>query len=121
MSKITRTKFNLTDIQNATLSGGVAISSISNTIMGPGYATVVGTIAGVIAGFCFTWVHQNLQKYIRFFDTRGVLYLHGVQGIFGAIVGMIAIGNIEDFQYGTPKQVLLPPLNPLDEDREPTD
>jgi ammonium transporter Rh len=39
------------DIQNATLSGGVAVGAIADLMLGPGGAFFMGTITGVVSAF----------------------------------------------------------------------
>ena len=44
-------RFQVVDIQNATLSGGVAVGAIADLMIGPGGAFCMGTITGVISAF----------------------------------------------------------------------
>ena len=44
-------RFQVVDIQNATLSGGVAVGAIADLMLQPGGAFVMGTITGMVSAF----------------------------------------------------------------------
>jgi len=46
-----RGKFEMEDLQNATLAGGVAIGSSSDLVIKPYAALLIGTIAGIVSSF----------------------------------------------------------------------
>ena len=44
-------RFQVVDIQNATLSGGVAVGAVADLMLHPGGAFVMGTITGMVSAF----------------------------------------------------------------------
>ncbi len=88
-----RGKVSIADIANAALAGGVAIGSTCNKIP-PTYAFGIGLAAGAISTFGFAVIQDRFQKAIKKIDTCGVLHLHGLPGLFGGLVAMIAVNGI---------------------------
>lgn len=81
-----RRKISAADIANATLAGGVAIGSICARPDFFAGAFVVGGAAGLISTFGFAFIQGRLQTGLRKVDTCGVMYLHGLPGLFGGFV-----------------------------------
>jgi len=77
---------------NATLAGGVAIGSASDVIVAPWAAMLIGWLGGVLSAIGFQVIGPWLNTKLKLADTCGVNSLHGMPGIFGAIVSAIAIG-----------------------------
>jgi len=88
-----RGKISIADIANAALAGGVAIGSTCDKVPSS-YAFVIGILAGILSTFGFAviqnWFH-NLGKKV---DTCGVLHLHGLPGVFGGLIAIIAVDGI---------------------------
>lgn len=88
-----RGKVSVADIANAALAGGVAIGSTCDKVPAT-YAFVIGIIAGTLSTVGFAalqnWFHDLGKKV----DTCGVLHLHGLPGLFGGLVAMIAVNGI---------------------------
>lgn len=80
----------MVDIQNATLAGGVAMGSAADMAVHPGFALLTGAIAGTISVFGFSKLQGFVENHLRIHDTCGVLNLHGMPGVLGAIVSIIA-------------------------------
>jgi len=78
-------KLSPVSIQNATLAGGVAIGAVADMHVQPIGALMIGGIAGAIScvGFC---KHDSLIP--AQWDTCGINNLHGMPGIFGALVSV---------------------------------
>lgn len=83
-------KFDMRDVQNASIAGGVAIGVCANMITNPGYALGVGGSAGFITVVSSIVIKPLLENYIGLHDTCNVLGVHGMPGIMGAIYGAIA-------------------------------
>jgi ammonium transporter Rh len=91
-------QFEMEDVQNATLAGGVAIGASADITIGPGGAMIVGMIAGTISTLGFRFLTSKLEQVIKLNDSCGVNNLHGMPGVFGGIVSIIssAIYSSED-------------------------
>jgi ammonium transporter Rh len=87
-SILIRGKIEIGDIANASLAGGVAIGAAVANVT-PGWAMIVGLIAGAISVVGYTIVQPKLQRATGGIDTCGVHNLHGMPGVFG---GLVAIG-----------------------------
>ncbi len=88
-----RGKVSIADIANAALAGGVAIGSTCD-IVPPAYAFIIGILAGSISTFGFAIIQSWNQTMVKKIDTCGVLHLHGLPGLFGGIVAMVAVEGI---------------------------
>ena len=95
-------KFDMVDIQNATLAGGVAVGSASDLVIGPWGAILLGCIGGTVSVFGYTRVQPWLQANCGLHDTCGVHNLHGMPGIIGGIGGAISAAVVSDNEYGQP-------------------
>lgn len=82
-------KFEMVDIANATLAGGVAVGSSADLIIGPGAAMLIGCSAGFISTLGFIHLTPWLEAKFGLTDTCGVLNLHGTPGIIGSVAGVI--------------------------------
>jgi ammonium transporter Rh len=88
-----RGKISVADIANAALAGGVAIGSTCDKVP-PMCAFAIGMIAGLISTVGFSRLQDRFQNAIKKVDTCGVLHLHGLPGLFGGLVAMLAVGGI---------------------------
>lgn len=83
-------KFDMIDIQNATLAGGVAVGSSSDLVIQPWGALCIGIAAGwlSVCGYCYIspWLERNIGLH----DTCGIHNLHGMPGVLGAVGGAIS-------------------------------
>ncbi|KJE94671.1 Rh-associated glycoprotein [Capsaspora owczarzaki ATCC 30864] len=90
-------RFEVVDIQNATLAGGVAIGAVSNLCVSPAGALAVGSVAGVVSCAGYIWTQPWLQKKISLYDTCGVHNLHGMPGLIGCAASVIATAAQANF------------------------
>lgn len=88
-----RGKISAADIANATLAGGVAIGSTCDLAL-PGAAFAIGIMAGIVSTFGFAVIQSRLTDAAKTVDTCGVLYLHGLPGIFGGIAALFVVSGI---------------------------
>jgi len=88
-----RGKVSVADIANAALAGGVAIGSTCDKVP-PAVAFTIGIIAGTLSTFGFAVIQDRFQNATKKVDTCGVLHLHGLPGLFGGLVAMIAVNGI---------------------------
>ena len=89
-SILVRGKIEIGDIANASLAGGVAIGATVANVT-PGWAMIIGLIAGAISVIGYTIIQPKLQKATGGVDTCGVHNLHGMPGVFG---GLVALGLV---------------------------
>lgn len=89
-----RGKISAADIANATLAGGVAIGSTCD-LATPGAAFAIGLFAGVISTFGFAVIQARLTEKAKTVDTCGVLYLHGLPGLFGGLAALFVVTGID--------------------------
>ncbi len=100
VSRLLRKKFDMEDIQNATLAGGVAVGSSADLVIGPYAALIIGAIAGTVSVGGYTWGTEYLQDKYSIYDTCGVHNLHGIPGIIGGAVGAISAATASEKVYG---------------------
>merc|ERR1711998_694421 len=91
-------KFDMVDIQNATLAGGVAVGSASDLVIGPWGAILLGCIGGVVSVLGYTRLQPWLAQNCGLHDTCGVHNLHGMPGVIGGIFGCI-FASIAETNY----------------------
>lgn len=84
-------KFEMEDILNASLAGGVIIGAPSGVLSNVGAAMAIGFIGGIISTFCFMKLNAALKNSIGLHDTCGVHNLHGIPGLLGGILSAIII------------------------------
>jgi len=95
-----KNKFNMVDIQNATLSGGVAVGSSADLVIGPYASLIIGAVAGTWSVIGYTYISPLLEKRFGIYDTCGVLNLHGMPGIIGGLGGFISSATASKNLYG---------------------
>ena len=111
MSKFFRKKFNMVDIQNATLAGGVAVGSSADLVIGPSFSLLIGMIAGIMSTGGYNKVQPFLQRKLRIHDTCCVNNLHGIPGIIGGLSGAISASFTSDELYGDNIQNIFPAMD----------
>ena len=89
-----RGKISAADIANAALAGGVAIGSTCD-IASPTASFTIGLIAGTISTFGFAVLQTKIQSLIKGIDTCGVMYLHGIPGLFGGLAALFVVNGID--------------------------
>jgi len=93
-------KFNMVDVQNATLAGGVAMGCCANMLPRPWGAMFIGLWAGILSTFGFNRIQGFLERKIGLLDTCGVHNLHGMPSVFGAFCSVVLAGIGHHSQYG---------------------
>jgi len=92
-------KFNMVDIQNATLAGGVAIGTACSMAISPGGAIFVGLTAGLLSVVGYSVIAPFLERTIGLHDTCGIHNLHGMPGVLAGVVGAIVTACATDDDY----------------------
>eukprot|EP01062_Namystynia_karyoxenos_P007571 TRINITY_DN1265_c1_g1_i1.p1 TRINITY_DN1265_c1_g1~~TRINITY_DN1265_c1_g1_i1.p1 ORF type:complete len:566 (+),score=217.29 TRINITY_DN1265_c1_g1_i1:113-1810(+) len=101
-------RFNMVDIQNATLAGGVAVGSSSDLVIGAWPALLLGMLAGTMSVFGYNYISPWLEERFGIHDTCGVLNLHALPGLMGAIGGCISAAAVSDQVYGEDISTVFP-------------
>ena len=91
VSRVLYAKLEMEIMLNATLAGGVAIGTASDIIVAPWGAMMIGFAGGIFSAVGFKKIGPWLSEKINLQDTCGVNSLHGMPGILGAIVSIIAL------------------------------
>jgi ammonium transporter Rh len=106
--RLTKYRFDPVHIANSTLAGGVAIGSSGRLDIGPGWATVLGAVAGAVSVLGYVYSSPYLSSKFGITDTCGVGNLHGYPSLVGGLmsVAFVAINPTADFlQYGVVEQM----------------
>ena len=93
-------KFDMVDIQNATLAGGVTIGAVADHYLGGGGALIIGSAAGVMSVVGYVYLSPWLEKRCGLYDTCGVHNLHGLPGVLGGLASVISAACASDLLYG---------------------
>lgn len=96
---IRKGKFNMIDIQNATLAGGIAIGSSAAMTIAPYASLIIGMVAGGLSVLGYAFVGPWLEAW-EFSDTCGVNNLHGMPGIMGSLASIISVAVIDQKLFG---------------------
>jgi len=93
-------KFEMIDIQNATLAGGIATGAAA-MMMSPAGALITGAVAGAVCVAAVVFLQPWLRHWFLD-DTRNAQCVHGISGIIGGIASMIcaAIAVHNEDLYG---------------------
>ena len=89
-------KLNMEIVLNASLAGGVAVGSAADIIISPFGSMIAGFITGSISAFGFAYLSAFVKKHIKLHDTCGVLNLHGIPGVIGALLSAIMASRAGD-------------------------
>ena len=92
-------KIGMVEVQNSTLAGGVAMGAACGLVIGPGGALITGLISGTVSVLGYRGLTPKLESAIGLRDTCGVLNLHGIPSIIGAIVTAVGIAASETSSY----------------------
>lgn len=87
-------------VLNASLAGGVAVGSSADIIINPFGAMIAGFITGTISAFGFAYLSAFVKKHLKLHDTCGVLNLHGIPGVIGALLSAI-MASRTDVNFGS--------------------
>lgn len=93
-------KLNMEIVLNASLAGGVAVGSAADIIVTPCGSMIAGFIVGSISASGFAYLSPFVKKHILLHDTCGVLNLHGIPGVIGALISAIVAARA-DVNFGS--------------------
>lgn len=112
MTSLFRDKFDIEDILNATLAGGVAIGASSSLFTNAAGPLCIGLFSGIISGFGYKYLQGMLQDKLGIYDSCGVHNLHGIPGIMGGIFSAIIIAAYSSDAINDPTQASYLPFYP---------
>jgi ammonium transporter Rh len=93
-----RRKFNMEDIINATLAGGVAIGAPSGVVANLGVSLAIGIFAGFMSVFAYTKIMPKIEHgFLGIHDTCGAHNLHGIPGLMGGLVSAMVIASYQSY------------------------
>ena len=122
----------MVDLQNATLSGGVAVGAIADLMIHPYGAFFAGTCVGAVStvGYriiqvqfrrinvlvtLFFLLHQPyLYDKLKLHDTCGVNNLHGMPGIISGLLSCVICYLATEDSYGPSLYLLFPRRAPIE-------
>ena len=93
-------KIGMVEVQNSTLAGGVVMGATCGLVVGPGGALFSGFTAGIVSVLGYRGLTPYLESAMGLRDTCGVLNLHGIPSILGALISAIAIAAASTSSYG---------------------
>jgi ammonium transporter Rh len=99
-------KFDMVDLQNASIAGGVAVGTTSNMMLGPVGAQIIGFLAGLLSVTGYVYIQPYLEKKIGLYDTCGVHNLHGMPGVLAGIASIIFAGVATIESYNSEENFL---------------
>uniref|UniRef100_A0ACB8FQL6 Uncharacterized protein n=1 Tax=Sphaerodactylus townsendi TaxID=933632 RepID=A0ACB8FQL6_9SAUR len=82
-------KINMTQIQNSTLAGGVAVGFSASSIQHPWIAITLGLLAGTVSVLGSVFLQKPLNTYLKIHDTCRVHSTFGFPSLLGAIAHTI--------------------------------
>lgn len=112
MSTLTHNgKYEMEDILNATLAGGVLIGALADVSQVLAWPIIIGFLGGLFSAFGFAHINGALNKKLGLHDTCGVHYLHGLPGVISGVLSAIfaaTAGNTNDETWGLEVNTLYP-------------
>lgn len=86
------------DMANAALAGGVAIGATCN-VVGPAVAFGIGALAGALCVLGYVFIQPALYTRFKIVDTCGVHNLHGMPGVLGGLIAILAVPGVAVPQF----------------------
>ena len=98
----------MVDIQNATLSGGVAVGAIADLMIQPYGAFLAGTFTGLVSCWGYRMAQPFLSRKFGLHDTCGVNNLHGMPGLISGVLSILFCYLASEEGYGPSFYLLFP-------------
>jgi len=105
-------RFEMVDVQNASLSGGVAVGAIADLMLQPYGAFLAGTICGVVSTLGYRILQGKLFDKLKLHDTCGIHNLHGMPGVISGIGAVIMAAIATKDVYGPSLYLTFPRCAP---------
>jgi ammonium transporter Rh len=93
-----RKHFDMRDIQNASLAGGIALGSAHSLVIVPAAALLCGAVAATLTIIGYVWITPFMESKSkgRLADARGTFNLHGFSGMIAGIASIVAVGIADE-------------------------
>ncbi|GAB1602014.1 ammonium transporter Rh type A-like [Argonauta hians] len=101
-------KLNMVHIQNATLAGGVAVSSCVTIIQRPYQAHILGLLGGTVSVLGYKYLQPFLFKKLKIHDAGGVMSLHALPGLVAGLGAALFAYLATEEKYGAALYELYP-------------
>lgn len=92
--------FDVTDVQSATLAGGVAMAASADMIISPTICLLIGGLAGISSVLAHVYIEPWLRSKFFLTDECRAFNIHGVPAIIGAIFAAILAYSASLDLYG---------------------
>lgn len=69
--------------------------------LNPVIAILIGCFAGAFSTLGFAKLQGYLEQKIHLHDTCGILNLHGIPSVYGALIGVLVSGLAKPQHYGS--------------------
>lgn len=89
VSRLVHHVLNMEIVLNSTVAGGVMVGATCDMLTDPGFAIIIGAVAGIISALGFEYAPKYLRKHLALHDSCGVLFLHGIPGAVGGLISAI--------------------------------
>jgi ammonium transporter Rh len=96
-TKFIKTKFTMMEIQHATISGGIGISSVAGLILYPHNAIALGGVIGIISVFCYKYIGPFMHNWFSLDDRFGVHNFAAIPGLISGLAGVLATGVVDSY------------------------
>jgi ammonium transporter Rh len=100
-------RFDMEDVQNATLAGGVSMGAVCDFPLGFWGAALLGSVAALISVTGYSRVAARLREW-GLQDTAGIHNLHAMPGMLSGIASVIAMAVATKEQWGGRNPDFLP-------------
>lgn len=107
-------KLEMSHIQNATLAGGVAVGTVSDMMIRPYGALIIGCLAGLLSVVGYAVIAKKLRA-ANILDTCGVNNLHGMPGLLAGLLGIVYAATATFDVYGNGLYQVFPARAPAGE------
>lgn len=94
-------KMDMVHVQNATLAGGVAVGAVADAVLYPWGAVLIGLGSGLVSVLGYRFLSPFMERYLWIQDTCGVHNLHGLPGVYSAVVSLFVAATASLFNYGS--------------------
>ncbi|XP_060737846.1 rh50-like protein [Tachysurus vachellii] len=93
-------KYNMADVQNVTLAGGVTVGASVDMMISPVAAYVLGMLGGMACMLGYKYLSPFLARRLHVQDQCGIHNLHGLTGLISSLAAICAILLASEETYG---------------------